>query len=156
MFEFWKSKCKKLPTDPFINSLNKYLYTNRLKEQAWNKYYLNNDRLFYIKKLGCDRNTDGELVDITKYEIKKIPHIYEVYKILKKFHDENNHYSKDKLFKLKYNLDIYLDSLDFLLENIMRECPICVAKYFYVKLNTSTKIINDIDPHYRYLMDITY
>ena len=76
--------------------------------------------------------------------------------ILKKFHDENNHCSKDKLFKLKYNLDIYLDSLDFLLGNIMRECPICVAKYFYVKLNTSTKIINDIGPHYRYLMDINY
>ena len=49
MFEFWKSKGKKLPTDRFINSSNKYLYTNRFKEQAWNKYYLNNDRLFYIK-----------------------------------------------------------------------------------------------------------
>ena len=38
----------------------------------------------------------------------------------------------------------------------MKECPICLSKYFYVKLNTSTKIINDIGPYYSYLMDITY
>ena len=49
-----------------------------------------------------------------------------------------------------------MDNLDFLLENIMRECPIYVEIYFYVKLNTSTKLINKIGPHYRYLMDITY
>ena len=78
MYDFWKSKCKILPTNRFINSSNKYLYTNRFKEQAWNKYYLYKDILYYIKKLGCNRNIDGELVDITKCDIKKIPYIYEV------------------------------------------------------------------------------
>ena len=37
----------------FLNSSNKYLYINRFIEQTWNKYYLSNDRLYYIKKLGC-------------------------------------------------------------------------------------------------------
>ena len=46
MYDFWKSKCKILPTGRFINSSNKYLYTNRFKEQTWNKYYLYKDRLY--------------------------------------------------------------------------------------------------------------
>ena len=44
-----------------------------------------------------------------------------MYSYLQKLHDDNNHCSRDKLIKSKDILDIYLDSLDFLIENYMRK-----------------------------------
>ena len=51
---------------------------------------------------------------------------------------------------------MYLDSFNFLIDYIIKECPICVSKYLKRKIVPNFKIITDIGPHYRYLMDITY
>ena len=75
----------------------------------------------YIKYFKGKRNNDGSFEEDAEYKLKKISYIYEVYSYLQKLHDDNNHCSRDKLIKSKDILDIYLDSLDFLIENYMRQ-----------------------------------
>ena len=156
MYLYWISNGATLPLERLENSSNKYLYIKRFKNLAYNKYYVENNKLYYIKKLGCERNEDGTLLDKSKCILKKIPYIFEVYNIINELHTENFHEPKDKLIKFKTNLNYYLDSFDFLIDYIMKRCPICVSKYFSKKIIPNIKIIKDIGPHYRYLMDITY
>ena len=54
------------------------------------------------------------------------------------------------------NKSYYFDSMEFITENIIKECPICISKYFSEKINIINQIITDDGPHYRYLVDITY
>lgn len=46
--------------------------------------------------------------------------------------------------------------MEFITENIFKECPICISKYYSEKINIMSQIITDDGPHYRYLVDITY
>ena len=97
------------------NAFNKYLYIKRFKELAYNKYYVENNILYYIKKLGCKRNVDGTLSDKSQCIIKKAPYILEVYNIINELHNDNNHTAKDKLIKIKNNFNYYLNNFYFLL-----------------------------------------
>ena len=107
MYEYWNTKGNKLPLDRLENSSNKYLYIKRFIDLANKKYYVENNRLYYIKKLNCERNVDGTLKDKAKCILKKIPYTYEVYKIIINLHNENNHAPKDKIIKLKEKLNYY-------------------------------------------------
>ena len=151
-----KSKGNILPYERLENSSNKYLYIKRFKELAYNKYYVENNHLYYIKKKNCERSEDGTLLDKSKCILKQIPYIFEVYIIISDLHNENNHATKDTLVKLKNNLNYYLDSFDIIIDFIMKNCPVCYSKYFSKKIKPNIKIINDIGPHYRYLIDIKY
>ena len=115
-----------------------------------------NSRLYYIKYFKGKRNNDGSFESDANLKLKKIPYVYEVYSYIQKLHDNNNHCPKDKLIKLKDTLDIYIDSLDFLIERYIRQCPVCITKYFSSPVKSPIKIITDEGPHFRYLMDITY
>jgi len=78
MFQYWNSQCANLPNERLENTSNKYLYKNRIIILGWKKYYLDQDRLYYIKELNCKRNNDGSFEDINKVKIKKIPYTYEI------------------------------------------------------------------------------
>ena len=62
MFEFFKFN--KLPEERFENTSNPSIYTQRFKELAIKSFYINNDRLFYIKKNNSVRYDDGNFEDI--------------------------------------------------------------------------------------------
>ena len=63
MFIYWTSKGNILPYERLENSSNKYLYIKRFKELAYNKYYVENNHLYYIKKKNFERDEDGTLLD---------------------------------------------------------------------------------------------
>ena len=75
-----------------------------------------------------------------KYFIKKIPYVYEIYPLIKKIHDENNHLIPFKLIDKIININYYFDSIDFIYENILKTCEECVSKYY----NKKIKITNNI------------
>ena len=70
MYLYWRSNCSILPDQRLNESSNKYLYKSRFIELAWKKYYLENDNLYYIKKLNCARLNDGGFEDKTKVILK--------------------------------------------------------------------------------------
>ena len=75
-----------------------------------------------------------------KYFIKEIPYVYEIYPLIKKIHDENNHLIPFKLIDKIINSNYYFDSIDFIYENILKTCEECVSKYY----NKKIKITNNI------------
>ena len=139
MFIYWTSKGNILPYERLENSSNKYLYIKRFKELAYNKYYVENNHLYYIKKKNCERSEDGALLDKSKSILKQIPYIFEVYNIISDLHNENNHATKDTLVKLKNNLNYYLDSFDFIIDFIKKNFPVCYSNISQKKLNQISK-----------------
>ena len=120
MFIYWTSKGTILPLERLEKSSNKYLYIKRFKELAYNKYYVENSNLYYIKKKNCERNADGTLIDKSKCILKKIPYIFEIYNIVNELHNENNHAPRDILIKLKSKSNYYFDSFDFIIDFIIQ------------------------------------
>ena len=153
---YWRSNCCTLPDQRLNESSNKYLYKSRFIELAWKKYYLENDNLYYIKKLNCVRLDDGGFEDKTKVILKRIPFIYEIYPYIKKIHDDNNHAPLYKIIDLVPSGPYYCDSIEFCCETIINLCPECIAKFNNKPISINNSIITDLGPHYRYLVDITY
>ena len=145
-----------VPEERFKHTSNVSLYISRFKELAFKSFYLDADRLYYIKKIDTKRLENGEFEDKSKVILKKIPFVFEILPIINKFHLKYDHISFKTLAKKISDSDFYFNGIEIITEEFCKQCPICFSKYFSKKLIKQPKIILDEGPHYRLLVDITY
>ena len=74
MYNFYKYNI--IPEERFQNTSNPSVYTIRFKELAFKCFYLQNNRLYFIKINNTIRLSDGNFEDINKVTLKQIPYIY--------------------------------------------------------------------------------
>ena len=83
---------------------------------AKKSFYLENDRLFYIKNINCQRYDDGSFENINEVELKKIPYIFEILPFIEKIHEAFGHIQPAKLSKLILKQNFYIKGLDIITE----------------------------------------
>lgn len=154
MFCYYKYNI--IPEERFKNSSNVSLYLTRFKDLANKKFYMDGDRLYYIKQLDTYRLDNGQFVDINKVILKKIPYIYEILPKIKILHEQYGHISFKNLAKKFLETEYYLNGIEIITEEYSKQCAECYSKFFSKKLIKSPKIILDGGPHYRLLVDKTY
>ena len=69
MYNFYKYNI--IPEERFQNTSNPSVYTIRFKELAFKYFYLQNNRLYFIKINSTFRLNDGNFEDITKLLLNK-------------------------------------------------------------------------------------
>ena len=145
-----------VPEEIFKHTSNVSLYISRFKDLSFKSFYLDADRLYYIKKIDTKRLENGEFEDKSKVILKKIPFVFEILPTINKFHLKYDHISFKTLAKKISDSDFYFNGIEIITEEFCKQCPICFSKYFSKKLIKYPKIILDEGPHYRLLVDITY
>ena len=154
MFCFYKYGI--IPEERFNNTTNPRVYINRFRELAKKSFYFSNERLYFIKKSETNRLPNGNFEDINKVILKKIPYIFEIIPKIHEIHDQNGHISYRNLSKKFCEDEFYIDSIDLIAQEYLKQCPECYAKFYCKKMIKYPMQIQDEGPHYRLLIDITY
>ena len=116
-------------------------------------YFIKDDNLYY-KKTSKFKNKDR------KWESKKIdilvPKVDELNKLLFKFHVDSCHSNYKELKNLFYQNNIGFIGMDQLLEEYVRNCPLCCQTSRDLIRKDPIKSLEVEGPDARYAFDITY
>ena len=123
-----------VPEEIFKHTSNVSLYISRFKDLSFKSFYLDADRLYYIKKIDTKRLENGEFEDKSKVILKKIPFVFEILPTINKFHLKYDHISFKTLAKKISDSDFYFNGIEIITEEFCKQCPICFSKYFSKKL----------------------